>query len=281
MKLKLLIQNFVKFSYKYKKPISKNNKFIENFFIKKGLKLLVDLSKKKKQSVNQSIVNEPYIPELDDLYNLYQYIIINKRTTILEFGSGWSTLIFSLALRELADKFSTEVKSLRRNNPFELFVIENEKKYLNVTRNRIQKLNKYLKIKNPILIKYFLSDVEMTTFNGKICTQYKKLPLCNPDFIYLDGPDQFNVKRNINGISTRHKDMMPMVSDILKFEYFYTPGTIIVCDGRAANAKFLKDNFKRNWKYLNDLKTDQHIFCLDDPVLGKYNKLQIEFYNKK
>ncbi len=271
----------MKFSYKYKKPINKNNEFIENFFIKKGLKLLVDLSKKKKRSINQSIVNEPYIPELDDLYNLYQYIIINKRTTILEFGSGWSTLIFSLALKELADKFSAEVKSLRRNNPFELFVIENEKKYLNVTKNRILKFNKYLKIKNPIRIKYFLSDVEMTTFNGKICTQYKKLPLCNPDFIYLDGPDQFNVKGHINGISTRHKDMMPMVSDILKFEYFYTPGTIIVCDGRAANAKFLKDHFKRNWKYIDDQKNDQHIFRLADPTLGKYNNLQLEFYNKK
>ena len=72
----------------------------------------------------------------------------------------------------------------------------------------------------------------MTTFNNRICTQYKKLPLCNPDFIYLDGPGQFIVK-NINGISTIHKDMMPMVSDILKFEYFYTPGTIIVCMGEC------------------------------------------------
>jgi hypothetical protein len=30
-------------------PANKNQKFIENFFIKKGLKLLVDLSKKKKR----------------------------------------------------------------------------------------------------------------------------------------------------------------------------------------------------------------------------------------
>jgi len=120
----------------------------------------------------------------------------------------------------------------------------------------------------------------MTLFNNKISTQYKKLPLCNPDFIYLDGPDQFNVKKDVNGISTRHKDMMPMVCDIIKFEYFFTPGTIIVCDGRAANAKFLKDNFQRNWKYLDDQKNGQHIFWLDDPVLGKYNKLQLEFYNK-
>ena len=264
-----------------KKTANKSQKFIETFFIKKGLKLLVDLSKKKKPSVNQMITNEPYIPELDDLYNLYQYVLINKRTTILEFGSGWSTLIFSLALNELANHFSNEVKKLRRNNPFELFVIENEKKYLDITKNRILKFNKYLKIKKPVKINYIFSDVEMTTFKNRICTQYKKLPLCNPDFIYLDGPDQFKVKKDINGISTRHKDMMPMVCDILKFEYFYTPGTIIVCDGRAANAKFLKNHLKRNWKYINDQKNDQHLFLLVDPVLGKYNKLQLEFYNKR
>ena len=209
--------------------------------------------------------------------------MINKRITIFEFGSGWSTLIFSLALKEVRDKFSKdgEVKSLRRNNPFELFVIENEKKYLKKTRDRIQKFNKYLNIKDPIQINYHFSDVEMTTFNDRICTQYKKLPLCNPDFIYLDGPDQPNVKKDINGISTRHKDMMAMVCDILKFEYFYTPGTIIVCDGRSANAKFLRDHFKRKWEYMDDKKNDQHIFWLVDPVLGKYNKLQIQFYNKK
>ncbi len=264
-----------------KKPINKSQKLIENFFIDKGLKILVDLSKKKKPLVNQMVVNEPYIPELDDLYNLYQYILINKRTTILEFGSGWSTLIFSLALNELSKKYFKEVKKLRRNNPFELFVVENEKKYLEITKKRILKFNKHLKINNTIKIKYVLSDVEMTTFENKICTQYRKLPLCNPDFIYLDGPDQFKVKKDINGISTRHKDMMPMVCDILKFEYFYTPGTIIVCDGRAANVKFLKDHFKRNWKYINDKKNDQHLFCLVDPVLGKFNKLQLEFYNKK
>ena len=56
----------------------------------------------------------------------------------------------------------------------------------------------------------------MTKFNGRVCTQYKKLPLCNPDFIYVDGPDQFKVKGHINGISTRHKDFMPMQSDLLK-----------------------------------------------------------------
>ena len=262
-------------------PQSKNQKYIENFFIKKKLGFLVDLSKKKKRSVNEMIVNEPYIPELNDLYRLYQFILINKRTTILEFGSGWSSLIFCLALKELKDRCSKEIKYLRRNNPFELFVLENEKKYLNISKNRIRKFFIQQKFKSNLKIHYCFSEVEMTLFNDLICTQYKKMPLCNPDFIYLDGPDQFKVKGDIQGISTKHKDMMPMVSDILKFEYFYTPGTIIVCDGSAANAKFLKDNFKRNWKYINDKNDDQHIFWLDDPVLGKYNKLQLEFYKKK
>ena len=72
-----------------------------------------------------------------------------------------------------------------------------------------------------------------------------------------------------------------MVCDILKLEYFFTPGTIIVCDGRAANAKIFKDNFQRRWKYVRDQKNDQHIFYLQDLVLGKYNQLQIKFYNKK
>jgi hypothetical protein len=265
---------------KIKIPPNKSKIFIENFFIKKGLKSLLDLSKRGKPSVNQMMVNEPYIPELNDLYRLYQFIVLNKRTTVMEFGSGWSSLIFNLALQELKNKFSEKISNLRRNNPFELFVLENEKKYLNISRNRVNKFNKYLKIKKPVKITYCYSEVEMTLFNNRIATQYKKLPLCNPDFIYLDGPGQFNIKKDVNGISTRHNDMMPMVCDILKFEYFFTPGSIIVCDGRAANAKFLKDNFKRKWKYVDDKKNDQHIFWLDDPTLGKYNKLQIDFYKK-
>lgn len=265
---------------KLNKPKHKNERYIKNFFVKKNLREIVNLSKKGKLPVNDKWVKEEYAPVLADLYYLYQYVLLNKRTTILEFGSGWSTLIFSLALKELSDKYSNDVKKLRRNNTFELFVIENEKKYLNKTKKKISQLNKSLKIKKPIKVNYFLSDVEMTTFNNRICTQYKSLPLCNPDFIYLDGPDQFKVKNSINGISTRHKDMMPMVCDILKFEYFYTPGTILICDGRGANAKFLKDNLKRNWRYSHDKKNDQHLFLLDDPIIGKYNEIQIKFYKK-
>ena len=270
---------------KIKIPKKKNKKFIENFFIKKGLKSLVDLSKKKGEKKRLELLNlksssKPTPPELDDLYNLYQYVVLNKRTTICEFGSGWSSLIFNLALRDLKKKYFKDVKNLRNNNPFELFIIDDIRKYLNVSKKRIEKFNKQLSIKNPIKVNYIRADVEMTYFNDRMCNEFKKLPLCNPDFIYLDGPNQFKIKKEINGITVRHLDLMPMNCDILKMEYFYRPGTIIVCDGRGANAKFLKDNFKRNWKYHNDKKNDQHIFYLNDPSLGKYNDLQLKFYNK-
>ena len=154
--------------YKCKRPIAKDKNFITNFFIKRDLRLLVDLSKNKTKNVNQLVLNEPYIPDLNDLYNLYQYVVINKRTTILEFGSGYSTLIFSLALKELRDKFYNEVSKLRRNNPFELFVLENEKKYLQITKKRITNFNNALNIKDPIKINYHFSEVEMTTFNNNV-----------------------------------------------------------------------------------------------------------------
>ena len=265
---------------KIKKPKNIKSKELENFFIKRGLKKLVILSKKKFPLSRNKIYNENYPPVLKNLYNLYQYVLLNRRTEILEVGSGWSTLILSLALKEVKNKLSKKMESLSLKNKFELFVLENEKKYLNITKKRIEKFNKYLGIKKPIKINYFFSNFEVCEFENKICTQYKKLPFCNPDLIYLDGPDQFNIKGKFKGISVKNRKIMPMVSDILKLEYFYIPGTILICDGRGANAQFLKDHFKRKWKYINDKKNDQHIFWLISPSIGKYNDLKLKFSNQ-
>lgn len=265
---------------KIKLPIlPKNHREIDNFFKSKGLKDLLLLSKGVDPSVNEMILKSPYKPELYDLFRLYKFVTLNKRTTILEFGSGWSSLIFYIALSENKKKFSNKLKNLRRNNPFELFVLENEKKYFNITKKRVSKFKNKILSKNQAKINWMYSEVEMTKFQDRYATQYKSLPLCNPDFIYLDGPNQFNIKNKINNFTTAHKDMMPMVCDILKIEYFLTPGTIIVTDGRSANAQFLKEYFKRNWLYNYDQYFDQHIFYLNAPCLGQYNKLQLEFYN--
>jgi hypothetical protein len=64
---------------------------------------------------------------------------------------------------------------------------------------------------------------------------------------------------------------MPMAADLLAIEYFLEPGTFIVVDGRTANARFLINNFQRNWLYAHVEEFDQHFFYLDEEALGKWN----------
>ena len=80
-----------------------------------------------------------------------------------------------------------------------------------------------------------------------MCTFYDDVPNICPDLIYLDAPDQFSPKGEIRGLSLRSPDRLPMAADILTLEHFLLPGTLIVVDGRTANARFLKSNFQRNW----------------------------------
>ncbi len=266
------IKKFVKF------PKDISHKKIKDFFGKKKLANLISLSNRSLLNIDEMIKVEPYKPELNDLYRLYQFVLLNKRTTILEFGSGFSSLIFNCALEENKKKYKNDVKKLRRNNPFELFIVENEKKFLNITKKRIENFKSKKNYRNEAKINFLFTECIMTKYQGNYATEYKKLPLCNPDFIYLDGPDQFQVKNKINNFTTAHKDMMPMACDILKFENFLTPGTIIISDGRTANCEFLVNNFKRKWIHHYDRKFDQHIFYLNSDSLGKYSELQLKFY---
>ena len=118
----------------------------------------------------------------------------------------------------------------------------------------------------------------MGTFNDRICTFYEALPNVSPDFIYVDGPNQFNIKGDISGWSTRHQDMMPMTGDLLRIEHFLTPGTIVVFDGRTANARFFGANTQRGWTYQYDADCDQHVFVLNEESLGRFNSKQLAFY---
>ena len=161
--------------------------------------------------------------------------LLPEGKTILEFGSGWSSLIIALALKRNREKFLNKVKNLRRGNLFQLHILENQKRYLNITKKRNKKI-----LGESKFVKYFYSKCKMTKFGEKyFATEYMKLPLVNPDFIYLDGPDQYKIFGSINNFSTRHSDLMPMSCDILKFEHFLLPGTIILIDGRTANTIFL------------------------------------------
>jgi hypothetical protein len=222
-------------------------------------------------------LHEPYHVELDDLIRLHHLIISRKVTTIMEFGIGKSTAVFDHALNINKKKHADFVAgNLRRTNSFQCYSIDNNQQWISVCKKNAE----------TSTVKYHLSECIVSTFNGRVCTFFKNLPNICPDFIYLDGPDQFSPIGDVRGVNTRHTDRLPMSADILAIEHFLLPGTLIVVDGRTANARFLKANLQRGWSYYHSEAFDQHFFELTERPLGVYNKRQIdfclgeEFYNK-
>tara|TARA_Y100000816_G_C26104008_1_gene586016 strand:+ start:1689 stop:2471 length:783 start_codon:yes stop_codon:yes gene_type:complete len=250
-----------------------NKKELIKYFVKHKI---FSSDKKAKIHVHKKknfIQKEAFGHELHDLYRLHQIILKYKRTTVLEFGVGWSTKIFANALLINKKRYLNKIKKLRLSNAFQVHSVDNYKRYISQTKMRLNNSEK----KNTF-IKF--SNVRMCQYNGIISTEYEKLPRINPDLIYLDGPSQFNVKGTVNNISTAHNDFMPMACDILKIEYFLRPGTIIVIDGRTSNYQFLKNNFQRKWKTFEDYKNGQFFLILDEVPLGNLSSNQNEFYFK-
>jgi hypothetical protein len=239
---------------KIKIPKKLNKTQINIYFKKVGLDYLIN-----EKNFNSELLK----PDLNDLYFLHNFIIVNKRINILEIGTGYSSLVISHAHKMLIEKYGKKIK----NNIYltaNYTILDNSKKYINISKKRNKLIN------NP-LQNFKFSQVQMTEFNGRYCTKFINFPKVNPEFIYLDGPSQYGVKNNNKfSFNIDSKDLMPMSSDILKIENFFSSGTIIISDGRRANINFLMNNFQRNWKIKNI--EDRSILILVDEPLGKKNK---------
>ncbi len=202
---------------------------------------------------------------------LKKLILKKKRLRVLEFGTGISTLIISKSLLINKLKYKNRTKNFREKN-FICYSIDNNKKYLNLSKKNIKilKLNK--------ICRFLFVDLKMELYKDHIASSCNKLPNINPDLIYLDGPDQSKIKGNYKNINFSGKSFTPIQSDILKMESFLVPGTVILIDGRTNNALYFKKKLYRKWKYQYFKSIDQHLFELKDKPLGKYNKSVLNFY---
>lgn len=214
----------------------------------------------------------PFPPDIADLQRLYGYVRERRVSTILEFGSGYSTAVLAHALEQNRQEYSAspEFSRLRRNNPFELHSIDCSQEWLNVTRSRIPK-----QCRDRLYTHH--SIVQIGTFNDRICHYYSSLPNITPDLIYLDGPSAFDVEGEVAGISFAHNDRTVIAGDIARMEWLLLPGTLIVVDGRTNNARFLRSNLQRVWHYEFDPEGDVHTFELREPPLGALNRRQLDF----
>jgi hypothetical protein len=213
----------------------------------------------------------PMPPELDDLTRLHFLTRSRKVLNVLEFGVGKSTVVFAAAIKQNQADYTDYVKNnLRRSTPFMVDSLDSSADWIETCKkNFVPELLPY--------VNFHSSTVDMTTFNGRACTMYSQLPNICPDLIYIDAPDQFNIRGDVRGISTASADRLPMAADVLVLEPFLLPGTLIVVDGRTANARFLKNNFQRNWTYTHFAAEDTHVFELVERPLGKLNDRQIRF----
>ena len=82
-----------------KLPKKKTINKIKKYFLNNGLKALIYENKYNKLKKDMRFEKNTYKPELEDLYRLHQIIILNKRVNILEYGTGWSSLVISHALK--------------------------------------------------------------------------------------------------------------------------------------------------------------------------------------
>ena len=163
----------------------KENPFHQNLGV--SLKEYDDLEKKIIKDTYFSVDPENKIPfpaELDDLIRLHYLVTSRKVTTILEIGVGKSTIVFDHALEQNKLKYGDFVKkNLRRSNPFECHSVDNNEKWIKVTKST-----------NPSIknVTFHYCPCHVTTFNERICTLYDNFPNICPDLIYLDAPDQFS-----------------------------------------------------------------------------------------
>ncbi len=219
------------------------------------------------------IFDIPIPPETADLVRLHKEIRTRKSFTVMEFGLGYSTIVMADALRKNKIEWDAlEAKpDVRNRHMFKLFSIDTSQEWIDKVKQRMPKsLSEIVTIQK--------SGVNIGKHNGQLCHYYSTIPNIVPDFIYLDGPHPKDVKGEINGLSFDCDERTVMSADLLLLEPTFLPGTFIIVDGRTNNARFLQNNFRRNYKVNWDNAQDITTFELDEPRLGKYNILGKDYF---
>ncbi len=189
-------------------------------------------------------------PNLNDLARLLKICQDSNPENIIEYGCGFSSLIFHNFLNQ---NYKNELRS-------HFQIIEVHRKYLDLAIKRFDKSRNKFKLISDICS--VQKDNVRDDGSHKYLASYK----FNPDLIYLDGPDPKDIEDS-QFIVTEQR--VPISSDLLSIESWLLPATIIVVDGRSANVRYLKRNLQRNWEWDTNYENDCSIGILNEEPLGK------------
>ena len=122
-------------------PFESNDEKIINYFRKHNLNIIANY-RFEKNVESSRVVNtlknlKTFEPNLIDLYKIHNFILLNKRTSVLEFGCGWSSLVIEHAIRLNKKKFNKEIsKFIINRNFFKHYAVDNSAKYLSIAKKR-------------------------------------------------------------------------------------------------------------------------------------------------
>lgn len=202
-------------------------------------------------------------PVYEDLARLHVVVRERKIVNVLEFGVGFSTLVMADALlKNLREhRAISEGTGIRHSMVFELHAVDTSPEWIARTEATIpSRLREIVHLSQ--------SDAVAGRFQGRACHYYEKLPDIVPHLIYLDGPDPKDVSGDLGGLSWACPDRVVTAGDVLRMEPQLLPGTVLISDGRTANARFLAAHLYRSWKVEHSYAADITVLELEEPPLG-------------
>lgn len=216
-------------------------------------------------------------PEWDDLARLH--ILARKRRPfqVLEFGSGFSTIVLAAALKQNWEDYLGSRTARQPDSQWKqpsMVSIESSEQWRDNTAKKVGKLGLL------DFAEIVFSEVKIAEYQGQICHFYDRLPNIVPDFVYLDGPDPSTVMGDINGLSFLNPQRTVMSGDVLKYESTLLPGFFMIVDARTNNARFLQRMLKRNFTVQYHQVGDVTTFELNEPRLGRKNIYGWEVYSE-
>lgn len=168
-------------------------------------------------------------PDWADLWSLYCMIRKRKPATVLEFGSGCSTIMIAQALADnLAEGSQGHLYSL------DATPAPDGINWGQITIDTMpETLTQFSTIK--------ITPVILSKYEGHPVWRYKGIPDVSPDFIYLDGPAKSHTPYKV-------------AADVLDLEPRFGPGFRLLVDGRTKNCMFLDAHLKKRYR-----KTHRHL----------------------
>jgi len=188
-----------------------------------------------------------FAPEAVDLALLHRTVREHRPARILEFGSGYSTIVMAHALR--------------MNGGGKLYAVDASEAWLANTAGKLPP-----ELKEHVELTY--SPCSVTLFNGRLCHLFERLPNIAPNLVYVDGPAARDVAGDVHGLAfngkNEHERRAPVSADLLLYESTLPDGCIVVIDTRMTNTSFLLNNLQRRWRHRYDLGNKSHVLTLRD-----------------